>query len=702
MDKIYHTWRVEMKTKLSTMIGTLLVGGSLFSLVMPAFAQNNAAQEDSSLAKKNDKENNKNNDLLNTVVVTGTSVATNLIDAPASVSVVGQEKLQQRAVPDITEILRTVPGVNVGFGSDGTRGISMRGMGSGYTLILIDGKRVNAGLTTMRHYNGDLDWVPMDAIDRVEVVRGPMSTLYGSDALGGVVNIITKRPEGKWTGSLTTEYIAPMNSGSGLTRKVKGYVGGAIVPGELDFMGFGSYGNQKPANPNDLGGIQVPRGIEDYDLNGRFTWTPNKNHRFEFEGGSARQKYKPWLEPGKKDTSATQILRSTGSIRHIGNWGFGTSTITGQIEQADNEHNITNRAGDITGATAIALTTAIIDGKLSMPLTLLGFKQDLTVGSEYRHEKMTDDENTGKLNSLLGTTGDTTTTMWSAAVFAEDQVRLTDALKMTLGLRVDRHEKFGTHTSPRVYFNYNISDAFTLKAGWAQAFKAPNLRQLNPHWVQSSRGRGCGAVGGPCEMVGNPNLKPETSNSFEIGGYYMHSLFDAGLTYFYNEINDKITSARKASLILNDGTKYVQQINVDKARTQGVEGNFTLYFHPDWTWTNTATYLFEAKNLETNQPLSADPKYSVHTELSWQALENLALIASMDFYGKQVDYIIAETLSARNVSAYNISNFSVKYDTSKNLTLRAGINNIFNNQPKSESNYVENGRSYFVSLTAKF
>ncbi|WP_182417687.1 TonB-dependent receptor domain-containing protein [Bartonella sp. HY038] len=689
-----------MKTKLSATIGALIVGVSLLSLVPQSFAQTSAEQTDST--EEEGQSRNGNTVLLDTVVVTGTSVATNLVDAPASVSVVGQEQLQQRAVPDITEILRTVPGVNVGFGSDGTRGISMRGMGSGYTLILIDGKRVNAGLTTMRHYNGDLDWVPIDAIDRIEVVRGPMSTLYGSDALGGVVNIITKRPEGKWTGSLTTEYIAPASSGTGTTRKAKGFIGGAIVPGQLDFMGFGSIGRQKPANPNDHDGLQVPRGVDDYDLNGRFTWTPNKDHRFEFEGGGARQKYKPWLEPNEVDNSETEIRRVHGSIRHIGDWGFGTSTVTGQIEEAKNLHNTTNRAGAVTGSTAISVTTATLDGKLSMPLTLMGFKQDLTIGGDYRHEKMVDDENTGKLNTWLGTKGSPETTMWTAAIFAEDQVHLTDVLKMTLGLRVDRHEKFGTHTSPRVYFNYNVNDALTLKAGWAQAFKAPNLRQLNPHWVQTSRGRGCGAVGGPCEMVGNPNLKPETSNSFEVGGYYMHSMFDAGLTYFYNEIDDKITSARVATLIMPNGTKYVQQVNVDRARTQGLEGNFTLYFHPNWTWNNTATYLIESKNLETGQPLSADPEYSIHTELTWQALENLAMTASMDFYGKQVDYTIAETLSAQNVSAYNITNFSVKYDPTKNFTVRAGINNIFDNQPKAESNYAENGRSYFVSLTAKF
>src|SRR5690606_25707371 len=147
--------------------------------------------------------------VMDQIVVTASSIATTTRDAPASIAVLSQEQLQLRSTPDITEALRTQPGVNVGFGSNGTRGVSIRGLGSSYTLILIDGKRVNAGLTTMRKYNGDLDWVPIDAIERIEVVRGPMSTLYGSDALGGVVNIITKKNSDRWRGSLTAETLLP-------------------------------------------------------------------------------------------------------------------------------------------------------------------------------------------------------------------------------------------------------------------------------------------------------------------------------------------------------------------------------------------------------------------------------------------------------------------------------------------------------------
>ncbi len=681
------SWRLEVSTALCLV---------LVASAVPSLAQN------SSNVQQNDQSDAENGIVLDQIVVTASSVATELKDAPASISVVDQERLQQRGSTDITEALRTVPGVNIGFGSDGTRGISMRGMGTGYTLILVDGKRVNAGLTTLRHYNGDYDWIPVDAIDRIEVVRGPMSTLYGSDAMGGVVNIITKKSGDRWTGSLTTEWNQPDNDGTGVKKKISSYVSGPIVPNELTFTAYGSLSSKEAGDPNEHDGISVADGSDDYNINAKLSWTPTENQLFEIEGGTGLEKYKPYLAEGALDTN-TEIRRTTGSFRHVGKWGFGTSTISGQIEHAANTHGIANRSGTaLDGETSITVNTYTLDGKLSMPIDFW-FEQDLTVGADYRYENMDDPENLGQENSLTGTSGSPETSMWSAAVFAEDQIKLREDLKLTAGLRIDQHEEFGTHASPRLYLNYDLNDKLSFKAGWAQAFKAPNLRQLNPNWVQGSRGRGCGAAGGPCEMVGNPDLKPETSNSFEIGAQYTDTLWEASLTYFYNDVKDKITSARIASQILPDGTKYVQQINVDRARAQGLEGGLTIYPHQDWTWSNTLTYLFESKNLETGMPLSSDPEYSIHTELSWRARENLSLIASMDFYGKQVDYVASpETLTAQNVSTYNVTNFSFKYDPSEHFTLRAGVNNIFDQQPKTESNFAESGRSYFVSLTSKF
>ncbi len=682
--RVFSSDHKTVNHKRKALVARLFLGTVLSACSTAAIAQDNSEVTEEDVT------------VLKTLVVTASSIATDVRQAPASVSVVDRTSLEQKAVTDISEAIRTTPGVNVGFGSNGTRGISMRGLGSGYTLILIDGKRVNASMSMLRHYNGDLDWVPLEAIERIEVVRGPMSTLYGSDALGGVINIITKKGGNKWSGSVTTEYLQPESNATGSTARLNAYVSGPLIPDVLSFTGYGNISRKKADDPNESDGIQVPRGTRDFDINGRLTWTPSADHVFDLDIGHGRERYEPFEE-----TTERTMKRTTASLRHVGEWDIGTSTVTAFMEDVDNKYDITSRTGEVIGS-GIGLNNYTLDDKLAMPVELI-WSQDLTIGGELRYEKLKDPDNLGKENSVIGGSGSPVADLFTAALFLEDQVHFTDRLKLTTGLRYDYHENFGSHFSPKAYLNYDLSDSITIKAGWAQAFKAPNLRQLNPYWVTTSRGRGCGAVGGPCEMVGNPDLKPETGNSFEAGFIYDDGAWQGGLTYFYNVIDDKITSARVASLITPDGTKYVQQVNVDKARSQGLEGSLTIPVHRDVTWTNSFTWLFESKNLETGMPLSADPEFSLHTNIAWQATDKLNLSTTLNYYGKQVDYVVSpETLTAQNVDPYFIADVAMKYDFNENFYGKVGINNIFDSQPKSESNYKENGRTFYISATSRF
>ncbi len=178
---------------------------------------------------------------LQTLVVTASSIATDIRSAPASVSVVDRTTLEQKAVADLSEAIRTTPGVNVGSS------------------------------TMLRAYNGDLNWVPLDAVERIEVVRGPMSTLYGSDALGGVVNIITKKGGKVWSGSVTGEILMPETAGTGATQRLNGYISGPLIPDVLSFTAFGNISKKRADDPAFSDGKEVPRGSSDIDINGRLT-----------------------------------------------------------------------------------------------------------------------------------------------------------------------------------------------------------------------------------------------------------------------------------------------------------------------------------------------------------------------------------------------------------------------------------------------
>jgi outer membrane receptor for ferrienterochelin and colicin len=635
---------------------------------------------------------------LDAMVVSASAAEVSERDAPASISVITREEIAKRPVKDLNQILRDAPGVNMDFGSDGTKGVSIRGLGDGYTLILIDGKRVNSQLTFMRHYRGDTNWVPVEAIERVEVVRGPMSTLYGSDALGGVVNIITRKSQKEWHGSVTAETIVPDDSNEGASRKVTFYTSGSVIP---DLLRAKVYGGYTENDSDNLGRDSGSAGTKNRDISATFTLTPTDDQELDLELSYGRQRYLAFAD--EEDGGETKMTRYSAALGHKGYWDFGTTNFRIFTEQAVRSNQFTDRSGAVLGDEVTAKSYTA-EGKVSLPLEL-GLPQMLNIGGEYRLEKLKDPLNMGKSNTVLGGVGSDTADMTTYALFLEDNISVTDDLTLTGGLRMDHHEEFGTHYSPRAYVNYNLTDAVTLKAGYAEAFKAPDIRQLNPYWVSRSRGRGCGAVGGPCEMVGNPDLKPETSQSAEFGVYYDAKGWKANATYFHNDIENKITSARTASLILGDGTKYVQQVNVDKARTSGIEGSFTVPVLKDTlTWTNNFTYLIEAKNLETGEPLSTSPKLSVRSNLNWRATQDLSFDLSARYMGKQVDYVAeTETLSAQVVKAYTTFSLSTAYEANDHIVLRGGVENILDEQTDSEGyNYREEGRRFFLSATAKF
>lgn len=191
---------------------------------------------------------------LSEVVVSASGVEQKIADAPASISVVTREELAKRPYTTLLDAVRDIEGVDVGETTDktGQGTISIRGMGADYTLILIDGKRQNN--------NGDLypnsfggnqfnHIPPIETIERIEVIRGPMSTLYGADALGGVINIITRKIPDQWTGSVTQSFTVQGNSDFGDDKTTDFNLMGPIKPGVLGFQLRGSLYDRDASRP---------------------------------------------------------------------------------------------------------------------------------------------------------------------------------------------------------------------------------------------------------------------------------------------------------------------------------------------------------------------------------------------------------------------------------------------------------------------
>ena len=678
------------------------------------------------------------------------------------VSVISAADLERTPVAnDISEILRKMPGANLtGTTSSGQRGnqrqIELRGMGPENTLILIDGKpvlsrnSVRMGRAGERDTRGDTNWVPAEMIERIEVIRGPAAARYGSGAAGGVVNVITKRPE-KMSGSVTTYFALPQHSEEGGTVRTNVTLGGPI----LDWLSFrlnAGYARTEPDDENINARATVPggtlaagrEGVINKDVRGLLSFTPRDDHRFDLEGSYSRQgnlfagdSQLGTITPAVRDslfgTETNSMTRRTVSLTHFGDYDFGKSNSYVQWERTLNRRLSEALAGGPEGSIqanstwgTITLDNVTAKSEWNLPLHI-GFEQMLTMGAEFRGEWMNDPVSI--LQGLNGATVPGTVTNpalrdpnVSAQMFGvmlEDNIEITDNWTLTPGIRFDHHSSFGGNWSPSLNTTYRLTETISLKAGIARAFKAPNLYQLNPNYVYRTNGNGCPidypSLGNGCLVLGNPDLNPEIAINKEIGiNYTDDNGWNAGITYFHNDYKDRIASG-----MVPEGTsgttRYFRWYNVPEAVVQGLEGNLAVPVMEGLTWSTNATYMIESKDKRNNQPLSLIPEYTINTSLDWAATEKLTLILSATHYGKTESPTLTATTGGAVTNpeargAYTLVNAGMKYDLNDHFRMNAGVNNIFDKRQFREGNsnqagantYNEAGRTFYLSLSATF
>ena len=623
-----------------------------------------------------------------TMVVSASATEQNLKDAPASISVITQQDLQRKPVQNLKEVLKEVPGVQLTNEGDNRQGVSIRGLSSSYTLILVDGKRVNSRNAVFRHNDFALNWIPVDAIERIEVVRGPMSSLYGSDALGGVVNIITRKVGKSWHGTFTADTTVQEHRDRGDTWNGQFFTSGPLID---DVLGVKVSGNlakrEKDAQQQSSTG-ETPRieGFTNRNANVEFNWTPNQDHDFDFAYGRDRQ------DRDSDSLAKDRLDRETWAIGHHGRWDLGNSELRFYGEKIDN-----NDPGSTSTITSESNT---LDGKYVLPIGAIN--QLLTFGGEYRHDSLTD-----PVNLTGGTSSKTSANQY--ALFLEDEWRIIDPLAFTAGLRMDDHETYGDHWSPRAYLVYNATDTLTIKGGWSTAFKAPSLLQLSPDWTT-------GSCRGACEIVGSADLKPETSESYEIGLYYAgeEGWLDgvtASVTTFQNDIDDMINIDRTPNRNLaptysnfvgfnRDGEPVFRYYNVNKARIRGVETELKVPFNDQWKLTLNYTYN-DGRDLSAgdNKPLSSLPFHTANGTLDWTPLDEWSFYVSGNYTGEQRSTQAASTANG----GYVIWNAGAAWQATKNVKLRTGVLNLGDKDLSREDySYNEDGRRYFVAMDYRF
>ncbi|UUE59084.1 TonB-dependent siderophore receptor [Pectobacterium aroidearum] len=676
-------------------------------------------------------------------------------------------------VNDLSEIIRKMPGVNLtGNSATGARGnnrqIDLRGMGPENTLILIDGRPVTSRNAIRyawdgeRDTRGDTNWVPVEEVERIEVIRGPAAARYGSGAAGGVVNIITKRPSNVWTGSLSLYGNQPENSKEGATRRANINLSGPLAGDALTMRLYGNINKTDSdswdINRNQNGSAAAGReGVRNKDLNTLLSWKLSPQQIVDVEAGYSRQgniytgDTQFSLDPSSLGSNVPESLAQRGAetnrlyrqnyaITHNGIWDWGQSKLGFSYDQTNNTRMQEGFTGRTEGAIAAdgdyktsRLKNYRLNGELNIPLDFW-VEQTLTLGAEWNREQLNDPASTGyRPTDRSGNITDPTIGGISAepsqrssknsaelsALYFEDNIEVVPGTKVIPGLRFDYHDKFGGNYSPSLNIQQELGEMFSVKAGIARAFKAPNLYQSSTGYLLYSRGNGCPFGvdynnGGGCYLAGNDNLNPEISVNKEIGLEFKHAGWQAGVTYFRNDYKNKIVSGTDILGLTQSNAAILRWENGGKALVEGLEANLLVPVVEDTLdWSTNATYMIESKNKDTGNPLSIIPKYTVNTMLDWQATDKLSANVSWTMYGKQKPRQYATNwteynsgLSSREIGSYSVAGVGVNYQFNKNLRVNAGISNLFDKQiyreAKGASTYNEPGRAYYAGVTTSF
>ncbi len=653
------------------------------------------------------------------VVVTASATGVDVRDAPASVSVITRDEIERQPVQSLGELLGRLPGVSGGISPTGAMSkINIRGLPDNYTLILVDGRRIgNARDISYRPDLGrqDLNWISPDMIERIEVVRGPMSSLYGSDAMGGVINIITRKIAPTWRGSANTSYTWDENSNRGDAYQFGVNAAGPIT----DTLGLRLGATYARSNPDEvvIGSNNGTAGVTSKNLNGVLTWAPVADHSFSLEGSYGLED--PIAPSAKTATGGDQSSwgaeteRTSYRLGHEGKWSFGESRI-------DIYKNAFTNKDQASGGGTAEFEELIIDGLLKFEKNFI-WDHKFAIGAQYREEELTNTQTIGTIpvdyegHVVDGATlkGDT------AALFAEDQITLRENLLLTLGGRLDSHHKYGEHFSPRAYLVWHPAETWTIRGGISQGFRAPSLKENSPGAATNSRGNGCNGLKGliakdkdgnvildadglpmtyktgGCWMAGNPDLSPEESTSYEIGFSYDTDNYRFGATYFYTDFKNKI---QYAPLGYYEGRWWTKNENVEKARTQGLELTGLAKLPYDLTLRGNATWMIEAKNLDTGATLITTPEWSAYASLDWRATERLGIMLSGQYTGEQLGG--GSTIT----NDHTEFDLTAAFDASESVTLRAGITNLFSETITGSNGdgYYAPGRRFFVGLTTRF
>ena len=596
------------------------------------------------------------------VVVTASRTKQEVRESPSSVEVITREDIDKMGAENLAQALQLALGIDTQENAMVGNRSSIRGMNTNQTLILIDGRRVRTENTseTMNFY--ELKRINMDDVERIEIVRGAASSLYGSEALGGVINVIKKHP-GKMQTAVTLDWTS-RQSDEGI-RFDSGKLGKWALSGSFKHMGVREQGTD--AGSNMYGKKNF------FNLDGRMEMTEDKWLDVFFDYLTEDLYMKDSLTQG---TDYDHKRFSTG-IKYSGRDKRGDYEMQVYYTYFDKHQRTRERANhSLNSFDDLKFNSLIFDGRRSIQVAK---DHLLTFGGEYRKEDYESTRikgtNTRTLEGVTNQLGNSS--MDYTAFYLQDEWLASPRWLIIPSLRWDYNSEFGNELTGKLGTTYKITKDVRFKANIGTAYRAPTASELYFSWHHTPNARM------DVQINGNPNLKPEKALNFDLGFEMEKDKTFGKITYFHNKVDDLINIDTVMSRlpgfpprVLATGTYR----NIDSATMQGVELEVRQALGGGFSVRGLYTYL-DARDGKTGERLAGRPYHKASLQLSYDDAKHGWNATLWNDW--TAGYRYGETVGRRTVykdASLSILNFVVSKKINDHFSAYLGVDNIFDKE----------------------
>lgn len=659
------------------------------------------------------------------VVVTATRTENNVKKVPASTQVITQEDIKRGGATSVRNALSMYANI---FQKSKVRGgghdIIIRGMETKHSLVMVNGRRISNEADASGLGNAmSLDRININDVEKIEIVRGPSSALYGSEAMGGVLNIITK-PSKEQT--LLTGLEHTSEDTSHWWHADTGRIGNFSMTLDARFNKINRSMLDTATESDPYGTAQTYNASLNYYVNDHSyvnAYMDYYSQHLKTDTGT------PVMKPitlttssGKMSLSGQAMLEGTGSKaykqKNYGiSWNGKTDKNDWQIQAYMSKFNWSTTSntkvlGSIPPAGMEGMFNFLLQKKNAYDFNhdehnmwaiegrdslRVNDHHRVTFGAEYVKEKVAGTGLGANGDSVYSITENGKTksssekTLSSYAAYLQDEIEYGKWF-IVPAIRYDHHSAYGSHTSPKIGVTYNATDHFRIKANYGDGFKAPSVSQLY-YDLDMEMGRGNWV-----HLTGNPNLKPEKSKSWDLGVEAEFGKGYGSLTYFDNDVDNLIASIPKGKD--SNGHNLHRYENVNKARIKGLENTLGYRFNDTLEFKVTST-LLDAKDTSSGKDLTQRARlsqiyqliYDDHKDTGWSAV----LWNQLDY--KFVTGKAWEKSGESVKKSYSLTNFSLTRKVNKDTRVYGSVQNIFD---KKDADCDLDGRFWSIGWEHKF